>query len=213
MYSGIVIRTYKFGGSIMDNFQFVKEIAPYIIKQCVLRGYMYPSAIIAQACLESGYGESGLASKYHNYFGIKCGAAWRGKSVNLATKEEYTAGTLTAITDNFRVYDDMQTGVAGYFEFLAANSRYANLLSATSAHDYLERIKADGYATSAKYVSNIEGVRTIMGLDRYDYGGELITSLDTISAYFQKGFFDNGDTRKENLYSLAQAWTNKKLAG
>lgn len=196
----------------MDNIAFIKLIAPLIQKQCILRGYMFPSAIIAQACLESNYGESRLSKEYHNYFGIKAGAAWRGRRVNFKTMEEYKPGTLTQINDDFRAYDDIKTGVCGYFEFLEKNSRYSGLKSATSPRDYLERIKAAGYATSKQYVSNIDTLRELMKLDKYDYRGELLTALDTIADYYIKGFFDSGDARKDNVYSITQAWCNKKLA-
>jgi len=99
---------------------FISTIAPLIQKYAASYGYKVASAIIAQACLESAYGTSQLASKYHNYFGMKTGSSWRGKSVNLSTKEEYTVGTLTTIKAGFRVYDNMEDGVKGYFDFIQA---------------------------------------------------------------------------------------------
>ena len=65
---------------------FISKIAPVVQKYAKQYGYKVCSPIIAQACLESGYGLSSLASKYNNYFGLKCGSSWRGKSVNLQTK-------------------------------------------------------------------------------------------------------------------------------
>lgn len=188
---------------------FIKEIAPMILAECVARGYMYPSAIIAQACLESNYGRSKLSSVYHNYFGIKAGKAWTGRRVNFKTMEEYTTGTLTQINDDFRAYDSMHLGIIGYFDFLEKNSRYANLKSATSAHDYLERIKADGYATSSKYASNVESLRVLMGLEKYDYGGELVAAVDTLASYIKRGVFNNAEQRRDNLYLLCQVWINR----
>ena len=130
---------------------FIAKIAPIIQKEAKARGYQVCSPVIAQACCESRYGFSGLA-KYHNYFGLKCGSSWKGASVNMATKEEYTVGTLTSIRDNFRTYSDMEEGVKGYYDFISTK-RYANLKSAKTPLEYLERIKADGYATSSTYVN------------------------------------------------------------
>lgn len=130
---------------------FIAEIAPYIVAYAKKYGYSVASPIIAQACIESAYGTSKLASIYHNYFGMKCGSSWKGASVNMATKEEYTVGTLTDIRANFRAYESMDAGVKGYFDFISAK-RYANLKTATTAEQYLEMIKADGYATSSTYV-------------------------------------------------------------
>ena len=111
------------------------------------------SPVIAQAVLESGWGGSKLSARYHNYFGLKCGSRWTGKSVNMKTQEEYTPGTLTTISDNFRVYDSMEEGIKGYFEFIQL-PHYWNLKGITDPEKYLETIRADGYATSSSYVEN-----------------------------------------------------------
>lgn len=147
--------------------KFIAEIAPLIQKEAKVRGYKVCSPIIAQACIESRYGDSTLGSKYHNYFGMKCGKNWEGASVNLSTKEEYTVGTLTTIKDNFRVYNNMNDGVEGYFDFISS-TRYSNLKSAITPKQYLEMIKADGYATSSTYVNTNMNCITKWNLDKYD---------------------------------------------
>lgn len=145
---------------------FIAEIAPYIVAYAKKYGYKVASPIIAQACLESAYGTSGLA-KWNNFFGMKCGSSWKGASVNMATKEEYTVGTLTDIRANFRAYESMDAGVKGYFDFISAK-RYANLKTATTAEQYLEMIKADGYATSSTYVKNNMAVVNKYNLTEWD---------------------------------------------
>lgn len=147
--------------------QFIEKIAPLIQGEGKRRGYTICSPIIAQACLESAFGTSVLAYKHFNFFGLKTGSKWRGKSVNMKTKEEYTTGTLTTIRDNFRVYDNMADGVRGYFDFVST-PRYANLKDAATPREYLERIKADGYATSSSYVANNMRVLENYGLMKYD---------------------------------------------
>ena len=158
----------------MTDKEFIAQIAPIIQKYAKQYGYKVVSAVIAQACVESGYGRSSLAKKYNNLFGLKCGSGWKGKSVNMATNEEYTAGTLTTIRDNFRVYDNMDDGVKGYYEFIQY-PRYANLRSATSARQYLEYIKADGYATAYTYVNTCMRVTMQYNLEAYDNIPEVIS--------------------------------------
>lgn len=157
------------GGNLMATKQeqesFIEKIAPIIQREAAKHGYKICSAVIAQACVESAYGQSGLA-KYHNYFGLKCGSKWTGKSVNMSTKEEYN-GSLVSIKDNFRVYDSMEDGVAGYYSFISSK-RYDNLKRAVSAKQYLEFIKADGYATSSLYVNTNMGVVNLHHLERFD---------------------------------------------
>ena len=155
----------------MTHSEFIEQFAAYVKKYAWAYGIAVHSPIIAQAILESGWGKSGLASKYHNYFGLKCGSSWKGKSVNMATKEEYKVGTLTNIRDNFRVYDSMEAGVKGYFDFINT-SRYANLKGVKSPEEYVRRIKADGYATSSKYVDNIMRVIRDNKLTRFDGNGD-----------------------------------------
>ena len=155
----------------MDKQEFIKKIAGYVKKYASDYGIAVHSPIIAQAILESGWGESRLAAVYHNYFGLKCGTKWKGKSVNLKTMEEYTPGTLTPITDNFRVYASMEEGVKGYFEFIQLE-RYQNLRGIKDPAVYLETIKADGYATSSKYVENTMQIVTQYDLQQYDVKGE-----------------------------------------
>ena len=155
----------------MTNNEFVEQIAKCVKKYAYVYGIEVHSPIIAQAILESGWGKSCLASKYHNYFGLKCGSSWKGKSVNMTTKEEYKVGTITNIRDNFRVFDDFDDGIRGYFEFINTR-RYANLKGVKSPEDYVRRLKADGYATSSKYVDNVMKVIRDNKLTRFDGNGD-----------------------------------------
>ena len=149
--------------------EFINCIAPLVKKYAPAWGVKVYSPIIAQAILESGHGESSLGKIYHNYFGLKCGTLWTGKSVNLRTGEEYTPGTYTTISANFRVYDNMEEGVEGYFIFLFKNrTRYDNLIGETDPYDYLVKIKEDGYATSSRYVQNVYNVIKSYNLTRFD---------------------------------------------
>ena len=162
----------------MTDKEFIATIAPYVRKYCKEYGYWVASPIIAQACVESAYGRSSLASKYGNLFVLKCGSGWTGKSVNMSTNEEYMQGTLTTIRDNFRVYQDKtgkadwEAGVKGYFDFIQY-PRYSNLRSATTPKQYLEYIKADGYATAYTYVNTCLRVVNQYNLEQYD--GEIIS--------------------------------------
>lgn len=200
---------------------FISAIAPAIQRYAAANGYRVASPIIAQACLESNYGTSGLA-KYHNYFGLKCGSAWKGKSVNMKTKEEYKVGTLTTIRDNFRAYDSMDEGVKGYFDFISTK-RYANLKTAATPKQYLEFIKADGYATSSAYVNSNMAVITKHRLESYDTlvitdrtAGKTITQ---IAREVLDGKWGNGQDRKNRLhaagydYAEVQAMVNKLARG
>lgn len=160
----------------MTKTEFYNEVVPVIVELAEKNGYHVASPIIAQAICESNTGKSSLGYKYNNFFGMKCGSKWKGKSVNMKTKEEYTKGTLTTIKDNFRVFDSVREGIQGYFDFINTK-RYANLKTAKTPKEYLEMIKADGYATSSTYVKTNMNIIEKNGLAKYDEGfvvGEVI---------------------------------------
>lgn len=211
----------------MTNSEFIEQIAKYVKKYAYVYGIEVHSPIIAQAILESGWGKSILASKYHNYFGLKCGSRWKGKSVNMLTKEEYKVGTMTSIRDNFRVYDSMEDGVKGYFEFINT-SRYSNLKGVKSPEEYALRIKFDGYATSSKYIDNIMRVIHDNKLTRFDRNGDdnmkkeeltgkVLSGEEIINILAKRtirGDYGRGEERRKKLgelYSVVQKRVNEMV--
>ena len=150
-----------------EQKDFVIALATYVTKYAPKYGIKVYSPIIAQGILESAWGKSKLSEVYFNFFGLKCGSKWTGKSVNLTTSEEYTPGTHTVIKDNFRVYDSMEEGVEGYFEFIQL-PRYANLKGITDPMEYLRTIRDDGYATASDYAADCYKVIETYDLTQYD---------------------------------------------
>lgn len=193
--------------------EFIGKIAPIIQRIAYEKGYRIVSPIIAQACIESRYGLSGLA-KYHNYFGLKCGSSWKGPSVNMKTKEEYKQGQLSTIRDNFRCFADMESGVKGYFDFINTK-RYSNLKDAATPQQYLERIRADGYATSFSYVTNNMNCIKLNGLLSYDT--RPYKTIDEIAQEVIDGKWGNGEERKKKLqdagwnYLIVQQTVNRMV--
>lgn len=152
----------------MTKREFIAQIAPIIQRMAPAYGIHVVSGIIAQACLESGYGASELSARYHNFFGIKYWPGHTGKVVNMSTKEEYDPGILTSTRSNFCVYTDIEDAVRGYFLFITRNSRYKNLPAAKTPEEYLSMIKNDGYATSSSYVASTMGIVNAYGLRVWD---------------------------------------------
>ena len=219
----------------MDKEIFIQTVAEKVRKYAPLYGIGVHSPIIAQAILESGWGSSVLASKYNNYFGLKCGGAWNGKSVNMATQEEYEVGVMTDIRDNFRVFDSMEDGVKGYFDFINY-SRYENLKEVNYPEEYCRLIKEDGYATSSTYVNSLIRVIYDNNLTRFDSDepineeieegdgddmtreeltGEALTGeaiIDILASRVVRGDYGNGQERKDKLgklYSVVQERVNE----
>lgn len=158
------------GGSILSNLDFIEKVAPIIKKYAKEFGFGVPSAVIAQACLESAYGTSGKA-KRHNYFGLK----YRENriSCNSGTfidgSSEEVAGKYVPITAQWYAFASVEDGIRGYFEFVK-NGPYAAAreISQNDYHGYLTALKKCGYATSSAYVANNEAVIRKWELTVYD---------------------------------------------
>lgn len=146
---------------------FFEKLYTIVKAEVEKRGYGVISAILAQAACESGWGKSKLAANFHNYFGMKCGSKWTGRSVDLKTMEEYIIGTKTTIIANFRAYDSVESGISGYFDFIS-NSRYASVRAAKDYKTYIEELKKAGYATSSTYVNTLCNIVETYDLTKYD---------------------------------------------
>ena len=199
----------------MDKEAFIQKVAEKVRKYAPLYGIGVHSPIIAQAIIESGWGESVLASKYYNYFGLKCGSSWKGGSANMATREEYKPGVVTNIRDNFRTYEDFDAGIRGYFEFIRY-SRYANLKGVTNPREYCEKLKSDGYATSSSYVDTLMRVIQENNLTRFDNSDKPQSDVDieNLAHRVINGEFGSGEERKVLLggnYEKVQQRVNEIL--
>lgn len=144
----------------LDNKKrnFYKSILPATMQSYSETGVL-PSLTLAQGAIESGWGESGLAKKYNNYFGMKAGKSWKGAVANLKTKEEYKAGSPVTITDGFRVYSSPSESVLDHGKLLT-NPRYAEVINRSKALDAMgavQAVKDAGYATSSTYVQTVGG--------------------------------------------------------
>ena len=199
----------------MSRDSFISDIANAVQKYAPQYDIKVHSPIIAQAILESNWGDSYLSSRYHNYFGLKCGSSWRGKSVNMSTHEEYQAGVLSTIRDNFRVFDSLDEGVKGYFDFIQYD-RYKNLKGVTDYKEYIQKIKDDGYATSSTYVNSLINIVENYNLTRYDGVSRNNKSNEQIADEVMNGMWGNGDERKKKLtdagydYNIIQSIVNSR---
>ena len=183
----------------MNKQEFIEKIAKYVIKYNK-KGYSN-SAIIAQACLESGYGTSTLSYKFFNHFGLKCGSSWKGGQYNSKT-QEYIEGTYVTLTDNFRTYATFEEGVKGYFDFIQY-SRYVNLVGARNPEEYLIKIVNDGYCTDPRYIDKCITIINSFNLKQYD-GKEFVECQSELSLYkianeVIQGKYGNGSERITNL--------------
>lgn len=157
----------------MQNELFIQAIADAVKVLAPKYGICVVSPIVAQACLESGYGTSDKA-KRHNYFGLK----YRKNRVtchngyfNASGSEQKKDGSYMPIQTDWYSFSDLFSGVEGYLQFINTEN-YANLKGVTDPHEYLELIKEDNYATSHDYVKNNWRVIEANNLTRFDFRRE-----------------------------------------
>lgn len=148
----------------MSRTDFIKEIAPFAVSSMAAKKIL-ASLTIAQACLESSDGESELAAKYFNLFGIK-GTGPAG-TIALPT-EEWDGSKMVTVTANFRVYSSWEESVADHATLLAGMDRYANLVGETDAARAAYLIQKDGYATDPGYTTKLTAIIQENGLAAYD---------------------------------------------
>lgn len=106
---------------------------------------IYPSITIAQAILESGWGQSQLTKDANNLFGIKADSSWDGEYVEVMTDENYN----DKVNAKFRKYKDINASINDHGKFLVENKRYEEN-GVFEAKDYKEQAKAlqnAGYST------------------------------------------------------------------
>ena len=157
--------------------KFIEEIKDEAIKN--YKEYkILPSITIAQAILESSWGESYLAKIYNNLFGIKADSSWKGEYVTLETFEFYD----TKIEDKFRVYSNKNQSIKDHAKFLVDNQRYKKY-GVFEAKTYIEQAYAlqnAGYSTAEDNSGQKRYAKDLIELIR-QYNLQLIDSEIKIS--------------------------------
>jgi LysM repeat protein len=122
-----------------------------------------PASIkMAQACLESGNGNSELSKKSNNHFGIKCKSSWTGKSVRYDDDSK---------NECFRKYNSVEDSYIDHTDFLMNNPRYYFLfeLDPTDYVGWAHGLKKAGYATAKDYAHRLIKIIEENQLYRLDY--------------------------------------------
>ncbi|MBA1434701.1 N-acetylmuramidase [Lactobacillus bombi] len=149
--------------------EFIQDLAPAAVKYSQVYGGL-PSITIAQAILESDWGQSQLASKYHNLFGVKSDDP---QNSQVLKTQEYENGSWTTISASFRVYPNFEESIRDHAALLANGTtwnkqQYQHVLASTNYLDAANNLQRDGYATDPDYTQKIIKIIQKYHLDRYD---------------------------------------------
>jgi LysM repeat protein len=120
------------------------------------------SITLAQGILESNSGESNLAKKFNNHFGIKCKSDWKG---------ETTFQDDDAKQECFRVYPSALASFKDHSDFLKNRPNYAPLFALDPVDDsaWAYGLKKAGYATATDYPKRIIKIIDDYELSQYNF--------------------------------------------
>lgn len=140
---------------------FVQQLWP-MAKQAAEKMGVAPEVILAQAALETGWGQHVInkseKQSSHNLFNIKADSRWSGQRVAIDTVE-YRDGVAVKEQSHFRVYDSYQQSFDDYVNFLETQPRYNKALEhSQDAEKFIEELHKAGYATDPDYADKIKRI-------------------------------------------------------
>jgi LysM repeat protein len=141
------------------------------VAQGNMQEYKIPASIIlAQGILESSFGNSDLAQKANNHFGIKCHNTWTGDRF---FKDD------DAKNECFRSYKHALESYRDHAVFLTSGKRYAELftLDISDYKAWAHGLKKAGYATHPQYAEKLIRVIEENELHRFDIGGPIAGNI------------------------------------
>lgn len=143
---------------------YVKQYGAWAIEEQQRVGI--PASItLAQGIYETGAGESELATKANNHFGIKCKKDWKGETF---------AHTDDAPNECFRKYKSAKDSYKDHSDYLKSSVRYAELFTYDRA-DYVswaKGLKKCGYATNPAYAQRLIKMVEDYDLQSYTFAAD-----------------------------------------
>ena len=151
----------------MNTQQFINTIGP-VAKASMIQTGLSAAFVIAEAALESGWGESELAQRGKNLFGVKVYPEWDGATMALPTTE-YVEGKRVTVQAQWCVYITWEDSILDHARFLFPQPRYREALRVRSdVRKFAQAVQDAGYATDPNYASKIISISNAHGLTDWD---------------------------------------------
>lgn len=140
---------------------FVRMMLPHAQRASNALG-VDPSALVAQAALETGWGRAvpsqTSGSSSFNLFGIKAGSSWNGATAHVPTLE-FEDGVPVRKVERFRAYTSPADSFNDYARLIGGNPRYENARGAGGdVATFASALQEGGYATDPNYAQKIVAV-------------------------------------------------------
>ena len=169
--------------------EYLDQVIEPARRVCKRYGYL-PSVLIAQACLENGYGMDpscnpliainnmvGQKSELLNSSWVTQGySVWKGQSITKRTPEQ-RGGQIIYINDQFRVFDSVEQSLADFLLFLTYGSNYGaggapkyggEVLAIKDPETLIRAVAGRGYATGQTYPTSVMRIVRENNLTQYD---------------------------------------------
>lgn len=152
----------------MTEAEFIARIVPYAVAD-MQQSRIAASLTIAQAALESGWGNSGLTAKANNLFGIK----GKGPAGSLPFRTtEYRNGQPVQVMAEFRAYHHWGESVADHSELITGgvswNKELYSKAVGVDGKTAARELAAAGYATDPGYAAKLIQIMDAYRLYQYD---------------------------------------------
>jgi flagellum-specific peptidoglycan hydrolase FlgJ len=156
----------------LSRMDFIKAIAPHA-QRIQEKYHILSSLIIAQACLESNFGLSGLAQKGKNIFGIK--GSYNGQSVTMRT-HEYERGKKVWVDASFRKYPSWYESLEDLAKLYTNGvswdkNKYKLIIGETNYVLTCKKVQECGYCTDPNYAAKLINIIEKYELHKYDKVG------------------------------------------
>ncbi|MBE4128872.1 flagellar assembly peptidoglycan hydrolase FlgJ [Vibrio parahaemolyticus] len=159
--SGELSRTGHTPAKFDSPESFVNSMKPYAEKAAKALG-VEPSLLLAQAALETGWGQKVVQNargSSNNLFNIKADRSWQGDKVTTQTLEFHDNMPVKE-TAAFRSYSNYQDSFNDYVRFLNDNPRYETALQQRGdSESFIRGIHRAGYATDPTYADKVLQVK------------------------------------------------------
>ena len=156
---------FALGAAKEPTLEYIRKYSDLAVSE--MRRTGVPASItLAQGILESNSGQSKLAVKGNNHFGIKCHNDWDGRTMRLDDD---------ARRECFRVYPDASASFRDHSDFLRYRDRYKPLfdLDPEDYKGWARGLKKAGYATDPSYAGKLIALIERYELYRYDRAVEV----------------------------------------
>jgi hypothetical protein len=170
----LIFVTYCLSGQNTSRKAYIAKYSQIAVDEMNRTG-VPASVTLAQGILESGNGQSDLASRSNNHFGIKCHSSWTGAKVYHDDDEK---------GECFRKYKKVEHSFEDHSDFLVRGSRYDFLfeLDPMDYKSWAKGLKKAGYATAPDYANRLIAIIEQEALYTYDHIGERLVEASTDSS-------------------------------